>query len=195
MSGLNNVWDDFLSKTQGDEDFQVDHLPGLHMDDSKKVAETLSRSMLEASAHGNETPFPKIKFIHECENKWTNAFSTFGHTRIPVNTETVSPPVVLSPSVVHPETELHPRPDNQMEVDAPPPAGATVDRTPAPPPPPPHEPVPSPEPQHQVFLQENHLQLKIPSFFFQNTGDFGSNCLRSRTPMFKRRQRHSSITR
>ena len=52
----------------------------------------------------------------------------------------------------HPEAELHPRPDNQMEVDAPPPAGTLAGSTPPPPPPPLHEPgaenAPDPPPGH-----------------------------------------------
>ena len=92
--------------------------PGLHMEDPKNIAETLTRSIMETKAQGKDTLFLQIIFIHECEARWAGALSSLEQPMIPVKTETVSPPVVLSPSVVHPEAELHPRPDNQMEVDA-----------------------------------------------------------------------------
>ena len=116
------------------------------MEDPKEVAETLTRSILEAKTNGKDIHLPRIIFIRECETRWANALSSFGYTMISATTETVSPPVVRSPNIVHPVAELHPCPDNQMEVDAPLPAGAIADRTPAPPPPPTHGPVPSSEP-------------------------------------------------
>ena len=52
LSGLDSVWDDLLNDTQGNDDTQVDQLPGLYMEDPKKVAETLTRSILEAKTNG-----------------------------------------------------------------------------------------------------------------------------------------------
>ena len=123
-AGLHTRWDDFISDIRGNEDTHVDQLLGIYMDDPRGIVEHRARSRFEVSAHGDEIPCLRITYLHESTARWTRVISSFGPTRVPMNTETASPPVVLSANVIHPEAELRPRPDNQMEVDAQPPAGA-----------------------------------------------------------------------
>ena len=71
-ASLHTRWDDFISDIRGNEDTHVDQLPGIYMDDPRKVAETLARSRLEASAHGDEIPCPRVTYIHESTARWTS---------------------------------------------------------------------------------------------------------------------------
>ena len=58
LAGCHSWWDDFVNdECVGDE--RVDQLPGLYMDDTLKVAEHFSRSMIDAKKLGHETHFPK----------------------------------------------------------------------------------------------------------------------------------------
>ena len=63
----------------------------------------------------------------------------------PTVAENLSPPVLLSTNTVHPTPYLQPRPDDQMDVDAPPPVGVKAEDPPTPPPPPPGHPNPQRE--------------------------------------------------
>ena len=56
LAGCNSWWDDFMND-DGVGDERVDQLPGLYMDDMKKVAEYLSLSMLNARKLRHETHF------------------------------------------------------------------------------------------------------------------------------------------